>query len=90
MQKRNGVKQDDLLQFGFGTEVMKGGTVCKHCNSLQASWKRVCSECNTELPKTNLYDLYQSQHILCKKCSAVLSDSMQFCPRCGEKVSIRR
>lgn len=86
MQKRNESRQDDLLLFGFGTEVMKNSTVCEHCHSLQASWRRVCSECGTPLPKTNLYDLYRSQHSTCKKCASVLSDSMQFCPHCGEKV----
>lgn len=79
-------RKNSLLHFGYGADVMKSTTVCINCNSLEESSRIFCSRCQTRLPLYNLYDFYRSQHKTCQKCGCVLSSSMTYCPKCGDKV----
>lgn len=76
-------RKNALLQFGFGTDVMKTTTVCTNCNSMESVSKLFCSKCGARLPRVNLYDYYRAQHRSCPDCGSVLSESMDYCPKCG-------
>ena len=76
-------RKNALLQFGFGTDVMKTTTVCTNCNSMESAGKLFCSKCGSKLPRENLYDYYRAQHRCCPDCGSVLSKSMDYCPKCG-------
>lgn len=79
-------RKKDLLQFGFGTDVMKKTTVCTNCKSMESAGKQFCSKCGRKLPKENLYDYYKAQHESCIHCHAILSEVMDYCPKCGMAV----
>lgn len=83
---QNQIRKNSLLDYGFGTDAMKGSKVCKNCNSLEPSSNVYCRKCKARLPSTTLYDLYKAQHKSCEKCGAVVSANMQFCPNCGQSI----
>ena len=84
MMNVNGIiRKKSLIQFGFGTDVMKATTVCINCNSMESTDKLFCSECGARLPGLNLYDYYRAQHKSCRHCRAVISETMNYCPKCG-------
>ena len=76
-------RKNDLLQFGFGVDLMKKLTVCTECRSMENSQKMSCSKCGSKLPAVNLYDYYKAQHRCCDDCGSVLADEMNYCPKCG-------
>ena len=76
-------RRKELFKFGFGTDVMKNTTVCTNCNSMQSAKNKICSKCKAELSNVTLYDYYRAQHKACQYCNTVLSDAMQYCPKCG-------
>ncbi len=80
------LRKKSLLQFGFGTDVMKATTVCTNCNLMESTKKLFCSKCQARLPRATLYDYYKAQHKNCSSCGTVLSDSMNYCPKCGVRV----
>ena len=76
-------RKNTLLQFGFGVEVMKTTTVCTNCKSMGSVTDELCSKCGSKLPGATLYDYYRAQHSCCSKCGTVLSESMDYCTKCG-------
>ena len=76
-------RKNVLLQFGFGADVMKTTTVCTNCKSMENVNSMFCSKCKSKLPAVNLYDYYRAQHRCCADCGSVLSESMDYCPKCG-------
>ena len=79
------MKNTRLPKYGFGTTAMKHFTVCERCKSLESARHTVCEKCGAKLPKNTLYDLYRKRHDTCERCGVVLSNLMDFCPRCGQR-----
>ena len=79
-------RRQDLLDFGFGTDVMKRTTVCPNCRSMENSGNSLCSKCGAALTGPTLYEYYRTQHKSCPDCGSVLSDFMDFCPKCGRSL----
>ena len=80
------LRRDNMKQYGFGTEVMKGVKVCSACGKVVPVKKHRCPECGTRLPIISLFQVYQSRHRSCKQCGLVVADSAQFCPDCGSAI----
>ena len=83
----NGLRKKTLLQFGFGTDVMKTVTICTNCHSMESIGEIFCSKCNEKLSGVSLFDYYKSQHKSCSNCKTILSEYMDYCPGCGEKIN---
>lgn len=81
------MRRESMAHYGFGPEAMKNTKVCLRCGASAPASARLCGECGARLPRETLFDLYKEAHPYCGKCNTVVSDSAQFCPRCGEKIS---
>lgn len=79
-------KQHELMQFGFGTELMKQIKICPTCGSKAAAGHQYCKECGENLLSDTLYDTYKKSCRVCQCCDTVVSKSTEFCPRCGARL----
>ncbi len=79
-------KQQNLMQFGFGMELMKRTKVCGLCGEKADASQQFCKECGAPLPQETLYDAYKKSCRACPSCEAVVSNDAEYCPRCGGKI----
>lgn len=79
-------KQRDLMQFGFGTEMMKYIKVCGACGAKSDSNQQFCCECGAQLPSETLYDTYKKSCCVCPICDTIVAKDTGYCPRCGGKI----
>lgn len=82
----NDSKQRDLMQFGFGAEMMKHIKVCSACGTKAGAEQQFCRECGTPLPCETLYDTYKKNCRVCPICETIVTKDTEYCPHCGRKV----
>lgn len=77
------IKEKTREYFGFGTKRMMELKVCDKCKTAVSAQKHFCTNCHAWLPHKTLYDIYKSNHRLCKNCQTILPNGAQYCPQCG-------
>lgn len=79
-------KEKELMQFGFGTEMMRQIKICPACGVRADAAQQFCRECGEKLLPETLYDTYKKSCRVCRHCDTVVSRATAFCPRCGAKL----
>ena len=80
------LRRENMIRYGFGPEVMKRTKVCIRCGQKGDADRQFCVGCGERLPDTTLYDFYRGIHSYCPICDTVVTQTTQFCPKCGTKI----
>lgn len=83
------IRRIGMEKYGFGPDAMKKRKVCRICGATMHCEEGFCRDCGAILPNETLFDLYKTKHFYCPSCSAVLTDTANFCPQCGKRLRHR-
>ena len=83
----NNLKCENVLQNGFGIEVMKKIVICQQCGTKANKTDNFCINCGKRLVKETIYDHYRKNHLICNCCFTVLTNDKNYCPQCGSKIN---
>lgn len=80
---KRALRQVQLMEYGFGLDVMRLTKVCPHCARGNSAGASACADCGGALGSETLLDLYRSRHPCCTSCGATVTRTAAYCPACG-------
>lgn len=83
---KRALRQIQLMEYGFGPDVMRLTKVCPHCGKGNPSDCGTCADCGAALGDETLLDLYRSRHPCCPGCGIAVTRAAVFCPDCGTRL----
>lgn len=83
LDTKRALRQIELMEYGFGPDVMRLTKICPHCGKGNPSGGSICTDCGAALGSETLLDLYRSRHRCCPACGIAVTDAALYCPACG-------
>lgn len=80
---KRALRQVQLMEYGFGPDVMRLTKVCPCCGRGNPSGHQHCADCGAALGESTLLELYRSRHPCCPKCGIAVTRAAVYCPECG-------
>lgn len=83
---KRALRQVEMMESGFGPDVMRLTKVCPHCGRGNPAALTACTDCGVALGEKTLLDLYRSRHTCCPGCGIAVTSEAVYCPRCGAHI----